>query len=154
MQRGCSAEILPEILISLSGRCDEIDFFFYFPNFFLPIKIQCRGFRELPKEKVIHSVLHWLIIFFATLQLTPKALTVQKYSCNPGDTLEKPILYKRAGSASQTGQFLPRGNRAETTNISMKFWNSYAKEEVTQNRDIARKGGLRHSVRYKTLTST
>lgn len=92
----------------------------------------------MPKEKVIHSVLHGLIIFFASLQLTPKALTVQKYSCNPGDTFEKTVLGKRAESASQTGQLLPWGSRAETTDISKKCWNSYAEEEVTQNRDIAR----------------
>lgn len=36
----------------------------------------------------------------------------------------------------------------------MKCWDSYAKEEVTQNKDIARNWGLGHSVRYKTLTST
>lgn len=97
-------------------------FFFYFPNFFLSIRIQSRGFRELPKEKVIISVLHWLITFFASPQLTPKAMTVQKYSCNrnPGDTLVKIILCKRAESDSQIGQLLPWGSRAETTNISMK----------------------------------
>lgn len=129
-------------------------FFFNFSNFFLPIRNQSRGFRELPKEKVIHSVLHWLIIFFASLQLTPKPLTIQKYSYNSGDTLEETILGKRAESDSQTGQLLPWGSKAETTSISMKCWNSYAEEEVTQNRDIARNWGLRHPVRYKTLTST
>lgn len=70
-----------------------------------------------------------------------------RYSC------EK-LLCKRAESDSKTGKLLPLGSRAETTNISMKCQNSYAREEVTQNRDSARNWGLRHSVRHKTLTST
>lgn len=105
-------------------------------------------------QKVINSVLLWLITFFTSLQLTPKARSVQKYSCNPGDILVKSILRPGAESDSKTEKLLPLGSRAETTNISKKCQNSYAREEVTQNRDSARSWGLRHSVRNKTLTST
>lgn len=96
-----------------------------------------------------------LVNYLSTsLQLTPKALTVEKHSCNPRDILVKSLLCKRAESDSKIGKLLPLGSRAETTNISVKCQNSYAREEVTQSRDTARNWGLRHSVRSKTLTST
>lgn len=112
--------------------------FFSFSFLFLAQQNSEQGLLELAEEKVIHSILLWLITFFASLQLAPKALSVQKYSCSPGDILVKGRLCKRAESDSKTGKLLPVGSRAETTNISTKCQNSYAKEEVAQNKDSAR----------------
>lgn len=62
MQKGCSAEMLPEMLISLLKRYDDV---LFFSLFFLIIFLlsQCKGFKELASQKIMHSVFLWLITF-------------------------------------------------------------------------------------------
>lgn len=142
------------MLISLSKRYDERGFFFLsFPCiYFLTHQNSEQGLQRSGLEE--SNTFCIMLVNYLLCIPAANPLSVQKYSCNPGDILVKSILSERAESDSKTGKLLPLGSRAETTNISKKCQNSYAREEITQNRDSARNWGLRHSVRYKTLTST
>lgn len=80
MQKGCSAEMLPEMLISLLKRYDYV-LFFFFLSFFLIIFLLTQQKSEQGIQRACFSEDNafcvTLVNYLSTsLQLTPKALTV------------------------------------------------------------------------------